>query len=117
MTKDFVVRTKEEYRDAKSYKYVNFSDDTTGTTQALWTPASGKAVRVVQIIISVDNACKMELKFGTTTFCHLEFESRKALPLELTFDVKGGTGEALNAYLLSDTGTTNCYVTVIGEEE
>lgn len=117
MVQDFIRRTLEEYRGAKEYKYVTFSDDTTGSTQAVWTPASGKAVRLAAIIISVDNACKLELKWGTTTFTHLEFESRKAIPIELAYDIKGATNETLNAYLLSDTGTTNAYITAIGCEE
>lgn len=117
MVKDFVVRILEEQRDAKDYKYVTLSDDTTGTTQTIWTPQSGKAIRLAQVIISVDNPCKLELRWGTTTFTHLEFESRKSLPVELSYDIKGDADESLNVYLLSDSGTTNCYITVIGEEE
>ena len=117
MVQDFVTRTLEEYRDAKDYKYATFSDDTTGTTQTVWTPATGKAIRLASIIISVDNACKVELRWDTTTFTHLEFESRKALPIELAYDIKGGVNEKLNCYLLSDSGTTNIYVTAIGCEE
>ena len=117
MVQDFVRRTLEEYRDAKDYKYVSFSDSGSGTTQALWTPATGKAVRIASAIISVDNACKLELKWGTTTFTHLEFENRKTVPIQLAYDVKGSVNIALNAYLVSDSGTTNAYITVIGCEE
>jgi len=114
---DFVTRTKEEARDAKDYKYVNFSDDGSGTVQAVWTPQSGKAVRIAFIIVSADSACKVEFRFGTETFTHLEFESRKTHPIFLPYDIKGPAGTPVNAYLLSDGGTTNVYITVTGEEE
>jgi len=117
MVQDFIRRTKEEYRDAKDYKYVSFSDDTTGTTQAVWTPASGKAVRLAFFVISVTGACKLEFKWGTTTFTHLEFETRRSVPIFLPYDIKGGTDVTLNAYLLADTGTVTAYITAIGEEE
>jgi len=117
MVQDFVRRTLEEFRDAKDYKYISFSDDTSGTTQALWTPATGKAVRIASAIISVDNACKLELKWGTAVFTHLEFETRKTVPIQLAYDIKGAVNTTLNAYLLSDSGTTNVYITVIGCEE
>jgi len=117
MVQDFIRRTLEEYRDAKDYKYVSFSDDTSGTTQAVWTPASGKAVRLACLIISVDGACKLEFKWGTATFTHLELEARRSMPLFLPYDIKGGVDVALNAYLLADSGTVNAYITAVGSEE
>jgi len=114
---DFIQKTQEEYRDAKDYKYVTFSDDTTGTTQAVWTPASGKAVRLACLIVSVTGACQVEFKWDTTTFTHLEFNQRKAVPIHLPYDIKGETDEVLNCYLLADSGTVTIYVTTIGEEE
>jgi len=117
MVQDFIRRTLEEYRDAKDYRYVSLSDDTSGTTQAVWTPASGKAVRLACLIISVDGACKLEFKWGTTTFTHLELEARKSMPLFLPYDIKGDVDVALNAYLLADSGTVTAYITAVGEEE
>jgi len=117
LSEDFITRTKEIKRDAKDYRYVSFSDDGTGTTQAVWTPSPGKAVRTALIIVSADSACKVELRFGTDTFTHLEFESRKTHPIFLPYDVKGPADTPINAYLLSDAGTTTVYITIIGEEE
>ena len=117
MVQDFIRRTMEEYRDAKDYKFVSFSDDTSGTTQTVWTPASGKTVRLACLIISVDGACKLEFKWGTTTFTHLELEARRSMPLFLPYDIKGGVDVALNAYLLADSGTVNAYITAVGDEE
>jgi len=117
MVQDFIRRTLEEYRDAKDYRYVSFSDDTSGTTQAVWTPASGKAVRLACLIISVDGACQLEFKWGTTTITHLELEARKSMPLFLPYDIKGDVDVALNAYLLADSGTVNAYITAVGNEE
>jgi len=117
MVKDFVTRTKEEYRDAKPYRYAVITDDATGTTQTVWTPSSGKALRIAAAIISADSACKIEFRWGTTTFCHLEFESRKTHPIYIPFDLKGDADQPLNVYVLADSGTVNVYITVIGEEE
>jgi len=117
MVQDFIRRTQEEYGGAKDHRYVSFSDDTSGTTHAVWTPASGKTVRLAFFVISVTGACKLEFKWGTTTFTHLELEARRSMPLYLPYDVKGSVDQALNAYLLADSGTVNCYVTVVGEEE
>jgi len=117
MVQDFIRRTQEEYRGAKDHRYVSFSDDTTGTTQAVWTPATGKTVRLAFFVISVTGACKLEFKWGTTTFTHLEFETRRSVPIFLPYDVKGGVDVALNAYLLADSGTVTAYITAVGEEE
>ena len=117
MVRDFIRRTLEEYRDAKDYRFVSFSDDTSGTTQAVWAPAAGKAVRLACLIISVDGACKLEFKWGTTTFTHLELEARRSMPIFLPYDIKGDTDVTLNAYLLADSGTVNAYITAVGSEE
>jgi len=117
MVQDFIRRTLEEYRGAKDYRYVSFSDDATGTTQAVWTPASGKAVRLAFFIISVTGPCKLEFKWGTATFTHLEFETRRSVPIFLPYDVKGDPDQVLNAYLLADSGTVTAYITAVGEEE
>lgn len=117
VVKDFVRRTMEEYRDAKSWKYVSFSDSGSGTTQAVWTPSSGKKVRIAAVIISTTGACVVELQWGTTTFTHLEFNQRRSEPIYLPYDIMGDTDEVLNAYLKADSGTVTVYITVVGEEE
>jgi len=39
-----------------------------GGTATIWTPSSGKAIRVKRIQVSVDAATRIDLRWGTTTF-------------------------------------------------
>jgi len=106
-------------RDAKTYKYGSVTDDGTGTTATIWTPASGKAVRVSGAVVSATAACSVELRFGTTTFTRLEFNEKRAVPLYLPYDIKGSVDEPIVIYALTGSGVSEVtvYVTVIGEEE
>ena len=117
MVEDFVRRTFEEKRDAKTYKYASITVTDGDTTAAVWTPASGKSIRLSSAIISVTAASVVELRWESTTFCHLEFNDRKAVPLYLPFDLKGGKDKRLIVYFKPDSGSATCYITVQGEEE
>ena len=113
---DGVVRTKEEYRGAREWKYTSMTDSGSGASTALWTPASGKKIHLSEIIISVDGAGKLEISFGTRVLCHVEFDKRSTLPIELVFDIEGDPDEPLNASWTADTAPASVYITVLGEE-
>jgi len=114
--KDFVVRTKEEYRGSRDWKYVELSDTGSGASADLWTPASGKKLKISEMIISVTGGGKLVLTLGTRTLCRLEFDKRSTLPIELVFDIEGDVNEKLSGTWTADSAPADCYITVLGEE-
>lgn len=116
MVEDFVNRTLEERRDARTWKYKAITDDGTGTEETVWEPSTGKHVRMAAAIISVTGPGTVVILFGSRTVAVLEFEQRRTIPLYLPFDLQTGENEAVNVRFTSSSGTATCNITIIGEE-
>ena len=95
-----------------SYRYKQIT--TSGSTiETIWKPSSDKCLRLISFIISCDGTNDVALVFGTSTLCYLFFGEKKAVPLSIPFELCGGTGEPLKAFV-SSTGTVT--ITAIGYE-
>jgi len=101
------------------YRYIKITDDTSGTEATLWTPASGKQIRIAAVLVSVTAAGIVELKDKTTgdTIATVVFEAIKSMPFSLGFQLLLPEDHALSAKFTVNTGTGDCYITVFGEEQ
>jgi len=84
----------------------------TGST-TMWTPASGKSIHLIGMIVSMDTAGYVELTFDTSTFSVLHFNEKKTVPLSLPFELSGGTDIPIKANASGGTA----YITLIGHED
>ena len=103
---------------SNTYKYVQFTDDTSGTTQTLWDPAAGKEVHFSYVDIYADKACTVEIynnSSGTTSLM-LDLAAKGEKKGNFGIDVVLATNNVLGAKLTSNSGTTTCRITVIGHE-
>lgn len=100
------------------YKYATWTDDTSGTTQTIWDPASGKQVHLKGLWISVDKACVIEIydNASGTTIGILTLSGRTGTALPIGADITLTADNVLGAKLTSDAGVTTAYVTAFGHE-
>jgi len=101
------------------YHYTKITDDTSGTEKTLWTPASGKQIRIAAILVSVTAAGTVEFKDKTAgeTIAIVSFNEKKAVPITLGFALLMAENHALSAVFTVDSGTADCHITVFGEEQ
>jgi len=91
---------------------IKYLEIATGTTETLWQPATGSAVRLDALVTSMDGAGDVEIFFGTRLVTHLEFSEKKAVPMPINYPVCVGLNTALR---VTATGA-NAYVSAIGFE-
>jgi len=101
-----------------TYKYKKISDDTSGTEAVVWTPASGKSIRITAALISVTATGEVEIKDSTAgeTIAIVEFEAIKSVPLDVGFQLQLPKDHALSAKFTVGTGTGDCHITFFGLE-
>jgi len=101
-----------------THKYKKISDDTSGTEAVVWTPASGKSIRIISALISVTAAGEVEIKDSTAgeTIAIVEFEAIKAVPFDVGFQFQLPKDHALSAKFTVGTGTGDCHITFFGLE-
>jgi len=87
------------------------------TLTTVWTPASGKRVNLVSMVVSVENAGVMEIRHGTSTFIHMEFSERRAVPVGMATAVRFAPDEAIQAVFTGDTGSPSGYISLFGYED
>jgi len=86
------------------------------TLTTVWTPASGKRINLVSMILSAQNAGIIEIRHGTTTFIHMEFSERRAVPVGMATAVRFAVDEPIRAIYTGDTGSPNGYISLFGYE-
>ena len=82
----------------------------------VWTPTSGCRVNLVSMIVSAAGAGVLELRHSDTTFIHMEFSERKAVPLGLATVIQLEVDEPVKAVFTSDVGSNSAYITLFGYE-
>jgi len=102
-----------------TYKYKKITDDTSGTEAVVWTPASGKSIRIISMIVSVTGAGLVELKDSTAgnTIAVLAFNEKRAVPFNTGFEFPLPADHVLSAKFTSDSGTNDAHITALGIEE
>lgn len=100
------------------YKYKKITDDSSGTEAAVWTPASGKAIRITAGSVSVTTAGLVELRDQTAgeTIQAMAFGEKKAIPFAIGFEFQLPQDHVLSAKFTTDTGTGDAHITIIGIE-
>jgi len=101
------------------YRYKKITDDTSGTEEVVWQPTSGKHLRIMTIIVSVDTAGTVEIKDGTagTTIGVLEFETRKTMPFTLGAEFTLPVDHVLSVKFTVDAGSGTCHISAFGQEK
>lgn len=100
------------------YHYKKISDDTSGTEAAVWTPASGKSIRVTSGLVSVSAKGIVEVKDSTAekTIAIFDFNEKKAIPFDIGFELVFPIDHVLSAKFTVDTGTGDAHITFFGLE-
>jgi len=65
------------------------------TVTSVWAPASGYRINLVSMVLSVEGAGVLEVRHTDTTFIHVEFSERKAVPLGLATVIQLGVDEPI----------------------
>ena len=101
------------------FRYKMIVDDSSGTEEVVWTPSSGKYLRIMALVVSVTTASRVEIKNGTTgeTIMVLEFETRHALPFSFGAEFTLPVDNVLSAKFTTDAGTGTCHITAFGQEK
>jgi len=94
--------------------YASLPHDTLTT---VWTPASGNRINLVSMVLSAQNAGVMEVRHGASTFIHIEFSERKAVPVGMATTVRFAVDEPIRAIFTGDTGTPSGYISLFGYED
>jgi len=103
-TQDFsLVKTR-----VQDYRYGIVTGSTT-----IWTPATGKEIHLIGMLVSMDAAGYVEFTFDTSTFSVLHFNEKRAVPLSLPFELSGGVDASIKANASGGTA----YITLIGHED
>lgn len=100
------------------YHYKKISDDASGTEEVVWTPASGKSIRVTSGLISVSAKGTVEIKDSTAgaTIAVFDFNEKKAIPFDIGFELVFPKNHALSVKFTVDTGTGDAQITFFGLE-
>lgn len=101
-----------------TYHYKKISDDTSGTSGDVWTPASEKAIHCTGGNVSVTGAGVVEIKDKTagTTIAVLHFNEKKAVPFSLGTDVVLTKDHVIEAKFTIDAATGDAHITLFGHE-
>ncbi|MHA1286075.1 MAG: hypothetical protein ACTSPB_01605 [Candidatus Thorarchaeota archaeon] len=86
------------------------------TVTSVWAPASGYRINLVSMVLSVEGAGVLEVRHTDTTFIHVEFSERKAVPLGLATVIQLGVDEPIKAIFTSDVGSDSAFITLFGYE-
>jgi len=100
------------------FRYADITDNASGTEEVVWTPQSGKRIRIASITVSVSSSGVVEIKDNTDDkiIMTLTFEERKAIPFSPPFLFSLPRDHKLSVKFTADSGTAHCYVTVFGSE-
>lgn len=100
------------------YYYKKITDDNSGTEAVIWTPASGKSIHVMAVLVSVTAKGMLEFKDGTTdaTIVVFVFEEKKTVPFSPGMELGLPRDHPLKAKFTVDTGTGDVHITAFGDE-
>lgn len=101
-----------------TYHYETWDDATTGTTQTIWTPASGKSVHITHMCFSLDKAGTVEIydNASGTTIAIFEIGAKGSEHVTLGGDLVLAADNLLGVKLTSGGGTTVIHFTAFGHE-
>jgi len=91
---------------------IKYKEVAAGSTETIWTPATGKTISLAGLIISADGIGSAEVLFDTTVKTHLEFGEKKAVPLPINYAVCVGLNKSLKVSAIG----AKVYVSAIGFE-
>jgi hypothetical protein len=109
----------EQARDPNTFKPVELASATAET--AVWTPASGKAFRILGMVLTASAQTKLTFKDGTgltTIFC-VELAANTPLQITETLLGKFGIGSGAAGRVLTVTRSNAAILngTIVGTEE
>jgi len=103
-----------ELHQVATVKYLAPTSLAAGGSATVWTPATGKAIRLKFLSISVDTATQITVTIGTTDIMALRFPDAGTILMNLVgSNVQGAADEALSV-TTSEAATVSA--TAIGDE-
>lgn len=100
------------------YHYKKITDDTSGTEVTVWTPASGKLIHIMAVLVSVTGAGVVEFKDGTAgdTIAMFEFNEKKTVPFTPGMELALPKDHTLKVKFTIGSGSGDCHITAFGNE-
>lgn len=101
-----------------TYHYVKITDDTSGTSADIWTPASGKQPHITGGIVSVTASGVVQIRDKTADkdIAVLEFEAVKSIPFSLGTDLVLEKDHVIEAKWTISAASGDVHTTLYGHE-
>jgi len=91
---------------------IKYKKVSSGSTDVVWQPASGKSIQLASLIVSMDGIGYVEVLFDSDVKTRLDFNEKKVVPLPINYVVSVGVNKVLKV----KASNSNAYVSVIGFE-
>lgn len=101
-----------------NYHYKKIDGGTAGVEDTVWTPASGKLIHIMAVLVSVDKEASVEFRDGTAAaaIATFEFKDKNTVPFSPGMELALVKDHILNAKVTSVVGTASCHITAFGDE-